>query len=564
AWAVGLLTLPVASRLGQQAVHTALQAIRPDAPPLPFLDPRQVDAAVATTCFVYPVIVHDEHDVDDLLATICEARRDGGDGFLAHVALVDLPDGPSPTLPGDDRLRGLVDDRIRHASEACPGPPIFALHRRRQWNPAEGVWMGWERKRGKLVEFVRLVTGSSETTFSSTSGTIRTALTRLRRARYVITLDVSSRLCPGSARQLVATIEHPDNHPVVDVAAGRVVSGFTFLRPLIVSRRARTLFAWATRSKQHSPKITVMQQCFGRDQFFGQGIFEVTAFSATLNDTLPENSVLNHDKLEGAYARAAYESRALIIEDSPEDYLTSRLRDHRWARGDIHLVPWLLAGPRSSLRRLPLLDRYRVLDDAVRHLVPPANLALLAVGSLTLPGARAGLFAAVVLLVPLLAGHLLFRPILAIARARRPRSAAGPASTLTGHPLLREHYSHVRHRTLAELASLPTGIVLLADQAVLLTDAIVRAAYRTVVSRRKVLQWTASRVQTRAVGDSLLLRYRTMIASCAVSVVLAGVLWSVNPSALPFVAPILALWLIAPLAVHWSARPARRIPFTVR
>ncbi|TDB82485.1 hypothetical protein [Micromonospora sp. KC721] len=560
AWWAGLLAVPVTSRIAQQAVHTVLQAILPDAAPLSDLDAQATEAAVARTCLVYPVIVHDEQDVEDLLTTMRDSRRDAGSGFVAHVALVDFADGNSPTHPGDEKLSRLIEDRIRVAHDCAPGPPMFALFRARKWNSADGVWMGWERKRGKIVEFVRVVNGSQDTTFLAN----RTATAALQGVRFVITLDVCSRLCPGSARQLVATIAHPDNCPVVDRETGQVVSGFTFLRPLIASRRARTLFAWATRAKQRSAKITVMQQLFGRDHFFGQGIFEVTAFAATLNDSLPENAVLNHDKIEGMYARAAYESRAMIIEDSPEDYLASRLRDHRWARGDIHLIPWLFAGPKSTLRRLPLLDRYRVLDDAVGHLLPPVSLALLACGWLALPGARAGLFAAVVVLVPLLAGHVLFRPILAIARPFRRRFISGPTTELVGHPFLREHYRHVRHKTLAELASLPTGILLMADRAVTLTDAVVRAGYRTVASHRGILQWTAARTQTRQLRDGVWVRYRTMRASCVLSLVLAGVIWSVNPSALPFAVPLLMLWLVAPLAVYYSAKPTVRIPFTTR
>jgi cyclic beta-1,2-glucan synthetase len=561
AWAAALVSIPLARGLAQQAVHTVLRAILPVPPPLSELDTEEAEAAVATTCFIYPIIVHDEHDVADLIATMRQARLDHGVGFVAHVALVDFSDGIAATDERDDGLRHHIEERLRAENAAdkdASGPPMVALFRDRRWNPREGVWMGWERKRGKILEFVRLVTGTRTTTFLPAD---RLVVARLQAVRYVITLDVHSSLYPGCARRLVATMGHPDNRPVVDAAAGRVVSGFGFIRPFPISRKPRTLFAWTVQSKGRSGRISVLLHYFGRDRFLGQGIFDVAAFRATLDDTIPENALLSHDKLEGMHANATCQNLTLLVEDAPEDYLAARKRDHRWVRGDVQQLAWVVAGRRSGLRRLPLLDRYSMVDDVMARLSAASSVALLVVAWLSLPGARAGLFAAGVILVPLLAEHLVVRPVLAVAQACRQRCSDRPAVPID-NPFVREYYRHVTHKTLAELASLPSVLILLADRAVNAVDATVRALYRMLVSHRHLLQWTASRAQGRTLGHGLLSRYRAMSASCGLSVVVGGAVELVNPSALPWAAPLLVLWLTAPVFVHYSARPARRLPFT--
>ncbi|MEJ3746461.1 hypothetical protein WEI85_24620 [Actinomycetes bacterium KLBMP 9797] len=563
AWSAALVSIPLARGLAQKAVNTALRAVLRPCAPLSVLDEDDTEAAVATTCFVYPIKVHDEHDIEDLVATMRGARNDAGEGFVAHVALVDFSDGPAADDQRDEPLRYRIEERLRAANEDQSTAPMCALFRARRWNPHEGVWMGWERKRGKILEFVRLVTGSQETTFLPTSAADRQIVARLRAVRYVITLDVHSRIYPGSARRLVAAIGHPDNRPVVDAAAGRVVSGFGFIRPLIISHKPRTLFAWSAQSKGRSGRVTVLQHFFGRERFLGQGIFDVTAFRATLNDSIPENSLLSHDKIEGMHAGATCENLALLVDDAPEDYLASRKRDHRWVRGDVQLLRWALARRTSGLRSLSLLDRYTLVDDVMSRVSPVASMALLLLGWLNLPGAWAGLFAAGVVLVPMLADHVVFRPVLNIARACRQRYTGSTVDPM-GNPFMAEFYSHVTHKTLAELASLPSGIILLADRALNTADATVRALYRMLISHRHLLQWTASRAQSRTVGGGIGSRYQAMAASCGLSVLLAGTIWLVNPSVLPWAAPLLALWLTAPIVVHYSAKPARRLPFTLR
>ena len=107
-------------------------------------------------------------------------------------------------------------------------PCIFYLfHRPRLWNPVERVWMGYERKRGKLEQFNSRLRGGAQSAFSDIIGDVSI----LGSIRYVITLDTDTQLPRDAARTLVGNLAHPLNRPVFDAAKGRVVDGYAILQP---------------------------------------------------------------------------------------------------------------------------------------------------------------------------------------------------------------------------------------------------------------------------------------------------------------------------------------------
>jgi cyclic beta-1,2-glucan synthetase len=78
--------------------------------------------------------------------------------------------------------------------------------------------MGWERKRGKIEEFNRLLRGATDTSFAVQVGD----LSVLPDVRYCITLDTDTRLPRDAARQLIGIITHPLNRARFDPRLGRV------------------------------------------------------------------------------------------------------------------------------------------------------------------------------------------------------------------------------------------------------------------------------------------------------------------------------------------------------
>lgn len=123
-------------------------------------------------------------------------------GELYFGAITDWADADTQLRPGDEELVAQAVEGVRDLN-ARYGNRFLLFHRERQWNSAEGVWMGWERKRGKLDELNRYLRGSGATSFTVVEGRIPGQF------RYVITLDADTILPREAARRLVAKIAHP-------------------------------------------------------------------------------------------------------------------------------------------------------------------------------------------------------------------------------------------------------------------------------------------------------------------------------------------------------------------
>ena len=89
--------------------------------------------------------------------------------------------------------------------------------------------MGWERKRGKLAEFNRLLLNAGQTSYTTQVG----ELGILQEIKYVITLDADTSLPTGSASRLIATLAHPLNRAEFAADGRSVSAGYTVLQPRV-------------------------------------------------------------------------------------------------------------------------------------------------------------------------------------------------------------------------------------------------------------------------------------------------------------------------------------------
>ena len=240
----------------------------------------------------------------------------------------------------------------RYASEH--GETFFLFHRPRRWNAHERVWMGYERKRGKLADLNALLRNGSPDRFSAIVGQPGVLAT----VKYVITLDTDTQLPRDSARQFVAAMAHPLNRPQYDQAAQRVVEGYGILQPRVAVSLPGTNRSPYARLNASEPGIDpytravsdVYQDLFGEGSFIGKGIYDVDAFERALSDRFPENRILSHDLLEGSYARAGLMSDVQLYEEYPARYSTDVNRRYRWIRGDWQIARW-------AFPRVPGLER---------------------------------------------------------------------------------------------------------------------------------------------------------------------------------------------------------------
>jgi len=477
---------------------------------------------------------------------------------LHFALLTDFVDAPSATVPGDAELLRSVHDGIAelNAKYAPVRDDIFYLfHRSRQWNAQEGVWMGCERKRGKLSDLNAMLRGESER-FSDVVG--QTAI--LQRVRYVITLDSDTQLPRDTAHRMIGTLAHPLNRPVFDPRRGRVVAGYTILQPrvdvsLLSAQRSRFVQLYADNPgiDPYTRVVSdVYQDLFGEGSFIGKGIYDVDAFIRCCDD-FPDNTILSHDLIEGAYGRSALLSDVTLYEDHPARYATDVERRHRWMRGDWQIAAWLLPRVRGRdgqrvKNPISALSRWKIFDNLRRSLTPIAAVTLL-LGSWFLSPAIASsvlaLLALVVFLPPALAGitSLFHKPV----------------DLPTGLHLRTTARSLVRPFGMGALT-----FIFWPYEAYLSADAILRTLFRIGWTRRNLLQWrTASDSEAQGSGN-LAGAFRSMAFAPLLAVAALVALALARPETLPLATPLLAAWLASPLVAWWLSRalPKPEIEFT--
>ena len=296
-WALVLLVLALLIPVGEIAVGLVHHQITMFLPPkvLPKLDFREGIAEDCPTFVVMPSMLVRPNSAEDLLERLEIHYLANPDPLLRFALLTDFADAQSETRPEDDGYVQAALDGVKalNARHAAGGPDkFFVFHRKRLWNPIQGVWMGWERKRGKLSEFNRLIRGATDTSYNVVSGD----LTTLPRIRFIITLDADTLLIRDTARRLVGTIAHPLNLPVFDPAAGRVVEGFGVLQPRVSvhmsgsgkSRFSSILAASAGIDPYSTAVSDVYMDLFNSGSFTGKGIYDLDAFEAATATRSPK------------------------------------------------------------------------------------------------------------------------------------------------------------------------------------------------------------------------------------------------------------------------------------
>ncbi len=468
---LGLAGLGPAFEAGSALVNLAVTRVVPPRR-LPGMDlargvPPELRCLVAV-----PVLLDSVEDLAACVERLEVHHLSSTDGALHYAVLADGPDSATETRPQDADLIAHATRAIARLNATYPSPGgdrFLFLHRRRLWNPSMGVWMGWERKRGKLAELNRLLRGATDTSFVAPSVVPQGV-------RFVITLDADTRLLRDTVRRLVGKLAHPLNAPQFDPGQGRVTQGYGILQPRVTP--ALPVGAKGSLYQQihashggidaYAAAISdVYQDLFGEGSFTGKGIYDVDAFEAALAGRVPDNTMLSHDLFEGNLARAGLVSDVEVVEDFPARHDIAARRQHRWVRGDWQLLPWLLGRAGDGHGPIPALGRWKIIDNLRRSLTAPLTLAALAAGwLLPLPGAAA--WTAMVLAM-LALPHLLPLPFVLLP------GRAG----ITAH----SHLAALARDARIAAARVALDIVLLPDTALRMCDAILRTGWRLLRSR---------------------------------------------------------------------------------
>ncbi len=519
---------------------------------LPGLALRKGVPAHLRTMVAVPILLTTQAALEEQIERLEIHHLASPDGELHFALLSDWADAATETVAGDDALLAAAAAGIarlnRRYAPAAGGDRFLLFHRRRVWNQGQQRWIGWERKRGKLHELNRLLRGAADTTFVGIGGPLSAAPAGVR---YVIVLDADTRMPREAARRLVGKMAHPLNRPRFDPATRRVVEGYGVLQPRVTpslpigsegSLFQRILSSSGGIDPYSAAVSDVYQDLVGEGSYTGKGIYDVDAFEAALEGRVRDSTLLSHDLFEGTFARAGLASDIEVVEEFPSRYDVHAARQHRWARGDWQLLPWILgrddaAADDRSAAGLPLIGRWKMLDNLRRSLSSPASvLALLAGWALPLQAAVVwtGFVLSTIALATLL-------PVLAAIVPRRART------TLRSH--LRALAADVR----LALSLTALLVVFLAHQAWLMADAIGRTLFRLLVSHRHLLDWvTAGQAM---VSPRLDLRgfYRHMNGGVAIGVVAAAVVWWFGNDAWAVAVPFVSAWIASPAIARWTS-----------
>ena len=528
---------------------------------LPRLDYSAGIGADKRTMVVVPAILTSLDETDELIETLEIHYLANRDPHLHFALLSDFADAAQEVLPEDEALldcarTGIEKLNRKYSTEKWDS--FFLFQRPRRWNQSEGVWMGYERKRGKLTDLNAVLRGKAADCFSEVVG--RPNILRL--IRYVITLDADTQLPRDAARQLVGTMAHPLHRPQIDPERGIVTEGYGLMQPRLDITLASAGRSWFARLHAGDAGIDpytrmisdVYQDLFDEGSFIGKGIYEVDAFEQALAGRFPENTILSHDLLESVYARSALVSDVKVYEAQLAGYDVDVRRRKRWMRGDWQILPWLLPRAPAADRRwianpIFAVSRWKIFDNLRRSLVPIALLLLL-IEAWLLP--TLGLF-----------------PILSVLAIFVLPAILTALSDLLRKPDQLPWGMHLRGMSAAigrTLAQIGLTFAFLPYEALVSLDAIIRTLVRMFITHRRLLEWTMASELARAARTDLSSFYARMWIAPVMALAAAAIpaLLTSTPQFFWSAAPFVLAWLAAPLIAWWISSPIEQaaVPLT--
>ena len=533
--------------------------------PLPRMDFSKGIPPEARTLTIVPTMLTSARGIEDLIEGLEVRFLANRDDNLHFGLLTDFQDAAEEILPEDGPLLLLARQRIEELNEKyrnAKGDTFFLFHRPRRRNARDNVWMGFERKRGKLADLNAFLRGREnggthdlpKNSFSLIVGNTEI----LSNVKYMITLDTDTQLPRDAARQFVGAMAHPLNRARYDEGSQRIVDGYGILQPRVAVSLPGTNRSRYARLYGSDPGIDpytravsdVYQDIFSEGSFIGKGIYDVDAFELALGGRFPENRILSHDLIEGCYARSGLLSDVMLFEEYPSRYSADVSRRSRWIRGDWQLVRWLLPvvpGPdgRRQKNPLSLLSRWKLFDNLRRSLVPSALTLLLLLGWTVMSSPWFWSLSVVgIIFIPSLISSLqeLFS---------KPEDV---------HFV--QHLAVVVRSTARRFVQGLFTLVCLPYEAFFSLDAIALTTWRMLVTHKRLLEWNPSGDPDKNAGSSsmggLTCACRTMWFAPFLAVAVIIYLVRLNPAVLGAAEPILLLWFASPVIAWRISRPLAR------
>ena len=515
---------------------------------LPRMDFSKGIPADAATMVVIPTLITSINIIDQLTEGMEVRFLANREANLYFALLTDFKDAATEHLPEDALLLSALKNRIIDLNKKynqTTDDTFFLFHRPRRWNKNDKIWMGYERKRGKLGELNAFLRNKGEGFFSEVVGNTSC----FKSIKYIITLDTDTQLSRDTARTMIGTMAHPLNQPLYDEKKKRITEGYGILQPRVSNTLPASDSSVYARLHGNDPgtdpytKATsdVYQDLFLEGSFIGKGIYNLDAFELALKDRFPENQILSHDLLEGCYARSGLITDVQLFEEYPLRYDTDMQRRHRWMRGDWQIARWVLPfvpGSDRKLHKNPLsaLSKWKIFDNLRRSLVPLCLMLLLLYGWLFSPMAWFWTFSVTVIIVlPSLINFIweLFR---------KPEDV-----------VLEQHLAYTSRSAFISFNQQMLDLIFLPYEVYSNVDAIVRTFWRMFISHKKLLQWNLFGARQKR-EKTIIESYVNMWFEPVFAIVIYAWLTIYNPGVVLIALPFLSFWMMAPLIAHAISR----------
>ncbi len=452
---------------------------------------------------VLPCLLNSRKRVDEMVKQLEAAYWANPQNGIYYTLLADLPESSTKTTEKDSEIINYAKQQTEKLGEN------FRLFiRERTYYKEDDKWIGFERKRGALLELNRAIINGD-----------------LPKVNYVLTVDADTIIPINTAIKMAQIMHHPLNRPHVDYVKGEaiVTRGYGLLQPAVnpsgLDRENSTIF-----EKIYCEETGFdSYRCKTSDFYFdvchegiytGKGMYDPYVFNSVLDGRFEKNSILSHDLLEGSFVRTGFVSDVHLYDSFPRTYAGYVKREHRWIRGDWQLLPFLgkrFKNEKGVLKNNPLnfYSRFKIAMNLLRSILPVSLYYLFVIGIILLrEDDFLWLFIVIATLLLTSGGKFVMRIV----------------------------------KTLCNFALLP-------HTAYYHMDAIVRAIYRTFCSRKNMLEWVVSsdaeKGATNTPGYYSRFMWKNYLSAATVSPFMFGI-------------PCL-LWLAGPLSVYFfSLKPTKK------
>lgn len=443
---------------------------------LPRLELEGVIPDDAPTLVVVSTLLTSPQKAEEFSKKLEQFYYSNGRGNIIFGILADLKEARLPELPEDKAMSTAAVKAIRTLNRKY-GNRFCLFIRNRRYSPTQGKFSGWERKRGAIIELVRMIKG-----FKTSIATFEGDLSKLRNVKYIITLDADTGLVMDTAAEMVSAAHHPLNAP--EIENGIVTKGYGILAPRIgvdlesagVTPFSRIMAGCGGVTAYDNTSGDTYQDIFGEGIFTGKGIINVETFYKVLDSALPENRVLSHDILEGCYMRTGFLSDVELTDGFPSSPAPWFDRLHRWIRGDWQNIDFIKCRFKNG-RKNPFstLSRFKLVDNLRRSVTPVVAFFCLVAAAFCSLGLSILLITAAFLS---LSGAGLWSAALAVAHG-------GPSM------LSRKYHCRVMPQAVNSVAQGILNYLFLPCHAFIAADAAVRALWRRHTGK-KMLEWVTA------------------------------------------------------------------------